>query len=149
MREALRLAQASIGQGGGPFGAVVVRQGLLVAAGHNRVTLDQDPTAHAEVVAIRRACAVLGHFQLDDCDIYSSCEPCPMCLGAIYWARPRRLYVAATREDAAAAGFDDQFIYDEIARPPDARHIPMQMLLREEALHVFRLWQDRPDKQPY
>lgn len=150
MREAIALSIENVGSGvGGPFGAVVVKDGVIIAWGKNRVTETLDPTAHAEVVAIREACKKLGHFQLEDCDLYASCEPCPMCLGAIYWARPQQIFFANTREDAAAIGFDDQFIYDEIDRGFDKRHIPVVQGLREEALEAFRMWRDKGDKQLY
>ncbi|MBK6966444.1 MAG: nucleoside deaminase [Bacteroidales bacterium] len=125
MAEAIKLARQNISNGnGGPFGAVVVKDGIIIAKGSNHVTTWNDPTAHAEVVAIREACLKLGYFQLDGCDIYCSCEPCPMCLGAIYWARPDRIFYAAAREDAAKAGFDDEFIYRELGMTPDSRSIP-------------------------
>ena len=139
MEEAIRLARDKINTlEGGPFGAVVVHDdSVVIGRGWNRVTSTADPTAHAEIVAIREACRRLGSFQLEGCDIYSTCEPCPMCLGAIYWARPARVFYASTRADAAAAGFDDAFIYEEIARPLQARRIPMEPLMRQEALVVF------------
>ncbi|WP_062043683.1 nucleoside deaminase [Lentimicrobium saccharophilum] len=150
MAEALRLAEENISSGnGGPFGAVVVKDGKIIARGSNHVTSNNDPTAHAEVVAIREACTVLGDFQLKGCEIYCSCEPCPMCLGAIYWARPERIYFAASRQDAADAGFDDDFIYREISLNPGQRSIPAGQLLREEALHVFRQWKESDRKIPY
>lgn len=150
MEEAIRLSVENVAERiGGPFGAVVVRDGKIIATGTNRVTTDNDPTAHAEMVAIRNACAVLGTFQLDDCDIYSSCEPCPMCLSAIYWARPRALYYANTKEDAALINFDDHFIYDEIAKPLLERNIFTQQYMRNEALEAFRLWEKSPDKIDY
>lgn len=134
---------------GGPFGAVVVRNGEIVAAGHNQVTSTNDPTAHAEVVAIRKACEKLGTFQLDDCEIYTSCEPCPMCLGAIYWARPSKVYYACNQKDAADIDFDDQFIYDEIDKDINDREIKFIPLLREEALQVFKDWSNKLDKTEY
>ncbi len=149
MRRALELAYSSITQGGGPFGAVVVLDGEIIGEGTNRVTVHNDPTAHAEMVAIRDACARLGTFQLEGCDLYTSCEPCPMCLGAIYWARPARVFFAATRNDAAEAGFDDAFIYDEIDRAPGARRIPMTPVLRDEACAVFSTWKATPFRTPY
>ena len=134
---------------GGPFGAVIVRDGAIVAEGWNEVTSTNDPTAHAEVIAIRRACATLGTFNLSDCEIYASCEPCPMCLGAIYWARFRTLYYANTREEAAAIGFDDEFIYGEMPLAPAARRIP-GVHLRTPRSHVaFAEWAAKPDKIPY
>ena len=134
---------------GGPFGAVVVRQGKIVARGWNRVTSTNDPTAHAEVTAIRDACKKLKTFQLDDCELYTSCEPCPMCLAAIYWARCKKFYYANTRRDAAKIGFDDDLIYREVARPIARRKIPMKQLLRPEALKVFAEWKNKPDKIRY
>ena len=134
---------------GGPFGAVVVKNGEIIARGFNRVTSDNDPTAHAEVIAIREACKKLGTFQLDDCEIYTSCEPCPMCLGAIYWARPRKVYYACTREDAAAANFDDQFIYDELELKIDERKVSFENMIRDEGRHVFQKWMLKADKTEY
>jgi tRNA(Arg) A34 adenosine deaminase TadA len=134
---------------GGPFGAVVVRRGKIVGRGWNRVTSTNDPTAHAEVMAIREACRRLKTFRLDDCEIYASCEPCPMCLSAIYWARIRRIFYAGGRRDAAAAGFDDDLIYRELARPVSRRKIPMRQLLHADALTVFKEWRDKPDKVRY
>ncbi|MGV7106166.1 nucleoside deaminase [Flavobacterium sp. U410] len=134
---------------GGPFGAIIVKDGKVVGKGNNRVTSSNDPTAHAEVVAIRDACKNLNSFQLDDCILYTSCEPCPMCLGAIYWARPSKVFYANTREDAAAIGFDDDFIYEEINVSMDDRKIPFEQLGREEALQVFKEWQSKNDKLEY
>ena len=150
MRRAIRLAQNGIDSNqGGPFGAIVVRNGEIVAEGCNQVTSTNDPTAHAEVVAIRNACEKLGSFQLDDCVIYTSCEPCPMCLGAIYWARPAQVFYGCTREDAAEIGFDDQFIYDEIKKTIDERQLKIVNFLRDEALVVFENWANKPDKTEY
>lgn len=149
MRAAIRLACESVAAGGGPFGAVVVRGGTILGRGANRVTRDNDPTAHAEVVAIRDACARLGSFRLDGCTLYTSCEPCPMCLGAIYWARPARVLFAATAADAAEAGFDDRFIYDQLALAPGARQLRLEPLLREEAQAAFAAWAAKPDRIPY
>lgn len=150
MRMAIQLALENVRSGGGgPFAAIVVKDGEVVASGVNRVTSTNDPTAHAEVTAIREACRRLGSFQLTGCEIYTTCEPCPMCLGAIYWARPARVYFAATRADAAAAGFDDSLIYDEISRPMGERRIPMQGLLRDEALTIFEAWNRSERKIPY
>ena len=141
LREAIRLAREGMNTGqGGPFGAVIVRDGEIVGRGSNQVTSTNDPTAHAEVVAIRDACRKLGTFQLDNCTLYASCEPCPMCLGAIYWARPSRIVYGAFHTDAAGAGFDDQFIYEELDKPRSQRHIPMLQLLRDEADAVFQEW---------
>ena len=150
MRRAIRLAQEGIDQNaGGPFGAIVVKDGEVVGEGNNRVTSTNDPTAHAEVVAIRNAYARLENFQLDGCVIYTSCEPCPMCLGAIYWARPARVFYAATREDAAGIGFDDQFIYEEIEKSFEHRQMKLVNLMRDEGLKVFENWMQKADKTEY
>lgn len=150
MKEAIRLSVNNVEQGnGGPFGAVVVKDGKIIGRGVNQVTASNDPTAHAEVVAIREACASLNSFQLDDCDIYTSCEPCPMCLGAIYWARPARLFYANSKEDASAINFDDQFIYEEIARPIAERKLFTRQILREEALVAFKKWRESATKIEY
>lgn len=150
MREAIRLSVEKMEAGfGGPFGAVVVRDGEIIARGYNNVLATNDPTAHAEVDVIRKACQALGTFQLTDCELYTSCEPCPMCLGAIYWARPRKVYYANSKEDAAKAGFDDQFIYDEIDKEATNRSIPMEQMLREEAQEAFTRWEMKEDKQVY
>ena len=150
MREAIRLSLSRMrANRGGPFGAVVVRKGKIVARGWNRVTSDNDPTAHAEVSAIRDACKKLKTFQLDDCELYTSCEPCPMCLAAIYWARLKKVYYANTRRDAAKIEFDDALIYREISLPVSRRQIPMKQLLRDEALKVFAEWRDKTDKIKY
>jgi guanine deaminase len=150
MQEAIRLAgENNITGNGGPFGAVIVKDGIIIARGHNEVTSTNDPTAHAEVVAIRKACSELGTFQLEGCEIYASCEPCPMCLGAIYWARPSKIYFAATREDAAEAGFDDSLIYQEIALDPQKRLIPCEQIMNAEAQHVFHTWKSNASKIPY
>jgi len=143
------LAVTNVDQGGGPFGAVVVKDGVVIATGVNQVTRNNDPTAHAEVVAIRAACQALGDFQLSGCDLYSSCEPCPMCLGAIFWARPSRVFFAATAADAAAAGFDDHFIYEQIAVPHSERTIPMMQVADEESCRPFERWVSRADKKEY
>jgi guanine deaminase len=150
LREAIEVAREGMERGdGGPFGCVIVKDGQVVARGCNRVTSDNDPTAHAEVVAIRAACSALAAFQLEGCTVYTSCEPCPMCLGALYWARPVRVVYGATREDAAAAGFDDQLIYEELPLPPDQRRLPMQHALREEANTVFTAWLAKQDRLRY
>jgi tRNA(Arg) A34 adenosine deaminase TadA len=150
MREALREAQAGMRAGrGGPFGCVIVRRGEIIARGHNRVTSTNDPTAHAEINAIREACRSLHRFSLEDCELYTSCEPCPMCLAAIYWARIPRLFYGNTRADAAAIGFDDEFLYREVALPPELRKIEMKSLLRDDALQAFREWAEKPDKVRY
>ena len=150
LREAIRLSIDKMEAGqGGPFGALVVREGEIVGVGWNRVTSANDPTAHAEIVAIRDACARLGAFSLPGCALYSSCEPCPMCLAALYWARIERLYYAATREDAAGAGFDDSWIYDEIALRPPARSILAVQDLRQEARTAFEAWAKKEDRVEY
>jgi guanine deaminase len=134
---------------GGPFAAVVVKDGKIIAEGANRVASTNDPTAHAEVMAIRAACKKLRHFELTSCQIYTTCEPCPMCLGAIYWSRPARVYYGCTAADASEAGFDDSFIYQEIVRPHADRKIPMIPMMREEALEAFRAWGKKRDKIKY
>lgn len=145
LRQAIALARAGMERGdGGPFGCVIVKDGQVVGTGNNRVTSTNDPTAHAEVVAIRAACARLGSFQLDGCTVYTSCEPCPMCLGALYWARPARIVYAATRADAADAGFDDSLIYEELPLDPADRRYPMEHYLRAEAQQVFAAWKAQP-----
>ena len=149
MREAIRLSMESVTHGGGPFGAVIVKDGEIVASQANSVTIDNDPTAHAEVNAIREACRSLGTFDLDGCVIYTSSEPCPMCFGAIYWAGIDRIYFANTRKDAADAGFSDDHIYEEISRPLPARSIPHVQLLRDEALAAFRAWSEKSDRREY
>ena len=150
MREAIRVAAAGMRRGqGGPFGAVIVRQGEIIARGANQVTSKNDPTAHAEVVAIRRACRKLRTFQLSDCELYTSCEPCPMCLAAICWARIPVVYYANTRADAAAIGFDDDFFYRELARPMSQRRLKLKQLARDEALLVFEEWKGKADKVAY
>lgn len=150
MARAIELAVENVHSGrGGPFGAVIVKDGSIIAAGTNQVTSTNDPTAHAEVVAIREACRNLGMFQLHGCEIYTSCEPCAMCLGAIYWAHISCIYFAGQAADASAVGFDDSFIYRELAQPYSARRIPMVQMMREEALAAFRAWQEKPDKINY
>lgn len=150
MREAIRLSIDNMRAGnGGPFGAIIVKDGKIIARGYNKVTSTNDPTAHAEVVAIREACKTLNSFQLAGCEIYTSCEPCPMCLGAIYWARPDKMYFANTKTDAAAIGFDDQFIYDEIELNISERHLSTEQLLQSEALVAFQEWQQKTDKIEY
>jgi tRNA(Arg) A34 adenosine deaminase TadA len=150
MLEAINLSIENVKSGnGGPFGAVVVKDGKIIARGANSVTSTNDPTAHAEVVAIRNACKELGSFQLDGCEIYTSCEPCPMCLGAIYWARPDKMYYANTKADAAEIAFDDQFIYDEIEIPVENRKLVTEQMMREEALEAFRLWETSNKKIEY
>jgi tRNA(Arg) A34 adenosine deaminase TadA len=150
MQRAIELAREGMEAGaGGPFGAVVVKDGEIIAEGFNGVTSNNDPTAHAEVTAIRAACQKLGTFQLTDCEIYTSCEPCPMCLGAIYWARPKKVYYACNREDAAAIDFDDQLIYDEIDAGIENRQIPFVQFQRDNALAVFKVWKNKTDKIEY
>jgi tRNA(Arg) A34 adenosine deaminase TadA len=149
LREAVRVASANVDQGGGPFGAIVVRDGEIVASGANGVTRSNDPTAHAEIEAIRAACGALGSFQLEGCEIYASSEPCPMCLGAVYWARPEAVYYANARETAVQAGFDDHHIYEEFALPPAERRYPVKQLVIEEADEPFRRWADKSDRVEY
>lgn len=149
MREAIRLADESVKNGGGPFGAVVVKDGEQVAGSANSVTINNDPTAHAEVNAIRAACRKLNTFDLTGCVIYTSCEPCPMCLGAIYWAHISRIYYGNTRKDARDIDFADDFIYEELERPLAERTVPILPLLRDEAIHTFRLWTEKTDKTAY
>jgi tRNA(Arg) A34 adenosine deaminase TadA len=149
MREAIRLANESVKNGGGPFGAVIVKDNEIIAGSSNSVTIDNDPTAHAEVNTIRQACKKLGTFDLSGCVIYTSCEPCPMCLGAIYWAKIDRIYYGNNRTDARNIDFADDFIYDELNRQFDERTIPIIPLLRDEALQSFRLWQEKEDKTEY
>lgn len=150
MREAIRLSIENVRSGnGGPFGAVIVKDGEIIGRGANEVTGTNDPTAHAEVVAIREACKKLNSFQLDGCEIYCSCEPCPMCLGAIYWARPAKIYYANTKEDAANISFDDSFIYTELNLPKEERQLPTVQLLRDEALLAFSQWRESTRKVTY
>jgi guanine deaminase len=150
MRAAVQLAEEGMRSGrGGPFGCVVVRKGEIVGRGSNRVTSTNDPTAHAEVVAIRNACTELSTFQLADCELYTSCEPCPMCLSAIYWARIPHVYCGNTRQDAAAIGFDDDFIYQQVPLPPDQRTVKMEIFLRDEAQSAFKEWATKTDKIRY
>ncbi|MBK7030890.1 MAG: nucleoside deaminase [Bacteroidales bacterium] len=150
MRLAIQLAGENAEKGnGGPFGAVVVKNGEIVSACANRVTSSNDPTAHAEVVAIREACTKLNTFDLSECEIYASCEPCPMCLGAIMWARIEKLYFAASREDAAKAGFDDELFYRELSLPVEKRKLPVSQLMQQEAIHVFDQWNENPYKIEY
>lgn len=150
MARAIELSIENMRAGrGGPFAAVVVKGGKIIAEGANAVTSANDPTAHAEIMAIREACRKLGTFELEECEMYATCEPCPMCLGAIYWARLARVYFGALSADAFQAGFDDSFIYGEIARPREERKIPMIPLMREEALAAFRAWEAKSDKIRY
>ena len=149
MRRAIALSEESVKNGGGPFGAVIARNGEIVAEAANRVTLDHDPTAHAEVSAIRLASRKLGTFNLSGCDIYTSCEPCPMCLGAIYWAHLDNIYYANNCEDAANIGFDDDFIYNEMALKPSERSKNMELLLPNEAINAFKMWEEKVEKTEY
>lgn len=150
MARAIALSIDNVRNGtGGPFGCVIVKDGKVIAEGSNRVTATKDPTAHAEIVAIREACQKLGTFQLDGCEIYTSCEPCPMCLGAIYWARPAKLYFANTAEDAAAAGFDDSFIYEQLRSEHGERSIPTMQVMDDKAREAFRLWAASEKKIDY
>lgn len=150
LKRAVMLADENISSGnGGPFGAVIVKDGKIISEGANHVTTAIDPTAHAEIVAIREACRKLNSFQLDDCEIYCSCEPCPMCLGAIYWARPRAVYFAAGKDDASQAGFDDSFIYTEILQPYEKRKILTQHYPLKEASEVFIKWEETEQKTEY
>jgi len=150
MARAIQLSIENVRSGqGGPFGAVVVQNGSIIAEGVNQVTLSTDPTAHAEVLAIRRACEKLRVFELKSCELYTSCEPCPMCLGAIYWARLSRVYFANSAADATRIGFDDSFVYQEIAQPYSQRKIPMIQMMREQALVAFTSWEQKPDKVRY
>jgi tRNA(Arg) A34 adenosine deaminase TadA len=150
MRQAIQLATNNVTSGrGGPFGAVVVKDGKVIATGANQVTTINDPTAHAEVVALRNACQELGTFKLDGCELYTSCEPCPMCLAAIYWARCAAIYYGCSAADAAKAGFDDQFLYEELKKPMNERTMPMAILGETEAMKAFDAWRDSTDKVEY
>ncbi|MBI3534228.1 MAG: nucleoside deaminase [Deltaproteobacteria bacterium] len=150
MQKAIKLSKEHMTKGhGGPFGAVIVRRGQIVAEGWNQVTSTNDPTAHAEIVAIRIAAKKLNNFDLSDCEIYTSCEPCPMCLSAIYWARIRKIYYGNSRKDAAKINFDDEFLYHEIKRPLKQRKVPLKQLMRKEALKIFQDWQNKKDKNLY
>jgi tRNA(Arg) A34 adenosine deaminase TadA len=150
MVRAIELSIKSVQSGnGGPFGALVVKDDEIIAEGTNQVTRNNDPTAHAEIVAVREACRRLHDFQLTGCDIYTSCEPCPMCMAAFYWARPARIYYAGTREDAARAGFQDSYIYEQLELPSSRRTIPMTQLMRDEALNAFRMWTSKEDRKQY
>lgn len=149
MRKAIELSIENIENGGGPFGAIIARNGKIIATGVNRVTAEHDPTSHAEVNAIRSACRALDTFDLSGCEIYTSCEPCPMCLGAIYWAHLDKIYYGNNRTDAGNIGFDDSFIYDEIALPKDRRKLPSENMMSEEAIKAFELWMKKSDKVEY
>ncbi len=150
LRRAIQLAEENASSGrGGPFGCVIVKDGSIIAEGTNLVTGTHDPTAHAEIVAIRKACRSLGAFQLTGCEVFASCEPCPMCMGAIYWARPARLYYAASQEDAAKSGFDDAFIRKEMATPEQDRSLPVVRLMEEEGKRPFAVWDGLSGRKPY
>ena len=149
MRKAIELSIENVANGGGPFGAVIARNGEIIATGVNRVTANNDPTAHAEVSAITAAAENLGRFDLSDCEIFTSCEPCPMCLGAIYWARLNKIYFANNKTDAKNIGFDDSFIYDELALPRDQRHLSAEEMMRNEAIKAFEAWTKKTDKIEY
>lgn len=149
MRRAIELSKDSVASGGGPFGAVIVKDGEIIAESSNSVTIDNDPTAHAEVNTIRKACKALNTFELVGCEIYSSCEPCPMCLGAIYWSRLDELYFANTKKDAADIGFDDSFIYDELNVSVENRRVKTSQFMREEAIVAFQNWEEKVDKTEY
>ncbi len=150
MQEAIELGRYGMTRNhGGPFGCVIVKDGRIIGKGWNQVIAANDPTAHAEITAIRDACNKLGTFQLEDCEIYTSCEPCPMCMGAIYWARPGKVYYASTRNDAAAIGFDDSLIYDELTIPLDKRKIAIQCIGRDAAMEIFKEWAAKTDKNRY
>lgn len=149
MRRAIELSENSVRNGGGPFGAVIAKDGEIIAEGSNRVTIDNDPTAHAEVCTIRKACEKLGTFDLKGCVIYTSCEPCPMCFGAIYWAHLEKIYYANDRKDAEKIGFDDDFIYEEIAIEPQYRKKPSEIILQNEAINAFKMWTLKDDKSEY
>ena len=149
MMRACQLAEESVRQGGGPFGAVIARNGEIIAEGSNCVTIHHDPTAHAEVTAIRKATQALATHNLSGCEIYTSCEPCPMCLGAIYWAHLDKIYYGNNREDAAKIGFDDDFIYKEIELKPEMRSLPSEILMQEETIKAFKMWTEKEDKTEY
>jgi len=149
IQQTIQLALNNVQNGGGPFGALIVKDGQVIATGVNQVTPTLDPSAHAEIVAIRKACQVLNHFELTGCDIYCSCEPCPMCLGAIYWARPEKVFFAASGKAAADAGFDDTFIKQQICLPFEKQRLPITQLHHEEALAPFQAWKAKPDKIRY
>lgn len=149
MQQAIDLSIENVANGGGPFGAVIVKDGKIIATGTNRVTANCDPTAHAEVSAIRNACAKLQDFKLTGCTVYSSCEPCPMCLSALYWAGVEKIFYGNTKEDAKAINFDDSFIYDQIALDYSERSIPCINFMRDKALEGFKAWEEKEDKTPY
>lgn len=149
MKKAIAISKRSVLNNGGPFGAVIVKDGEIIASSNNKVTINNDPTAHAEVMAIRKACKKLKTFDLSGCELYASCEPCPMCLSAMYWAHIDRYYYANQKEDAKKIGFDDHFIYEELDKNPKKRSMPREQLMREEALEVFEMWENKSDKIEY
>ena len=149
MRLAIKLSEENVQNGGGPFGAVIAKEGVVIATGVNRVTANNDPTAHAEVSAIRDACRKVKNFKLDGCVVYSSCEPCPMCLSALYWAGISKIYYANTKDDAKTIDFDDSFIYEQLSLDRNERSIPCHQMMRDEALHAFEMWRDKEDKTAY
>jgi len=149
MKRAIELSIKSVNNGGGPFGSIIVKGDEIIAEGSNKVTSNNDPTAHGEIVAIREACKKLNNFSLDQCELYSTCEPCPMCLSAIYWARVKKIYYGNTREDARKIDFDDSLIYTELQKSIDKRKIPMIQIMRNEALKAFELWDNKKDKIKY
>ena len=149
MQMAIRLSEENVQNGGGPFGAVIAKEGVVIATGVNRVTANNDPTAHAEVSAIREACRKVKNFKLDGCVVYSSCEPCPMCLSALYWAGISKIYYANTKDDAKTIDFDDSFIYEQLSLDRNDRSIPCHQMMRDEALHAFEMWRDKEDKTAY
>ena len=149
MKRAIELSVESVKKGGGPFGCIIVKNGEIVSEGSNKVTLTNDPTAHGEIVAIRNACKKINNFNLSGCELYSTCEPCPMCLSAIYWARIEKIYYANTREDAKKIDFDDSLIYSELQKNINGRKIPMVQMMRSEALKAFELWDKKTDKVKY
>lgn len=149
MKRACQLAEESVKRGGGPFGAVIARNGEIISEGSNNVTIHNDPTAHAEVTAIRNATAKIGTYDLSGCEIFTSCEPCPMCLGAIYWAHIDKIYYGNDRKDAAQIGFDDDFIYSELSLEPNERKLPCEILMPQEAKNAFKMWTAKEDKTEY
>ncbi len=149
MKKAIEISKKSVQNGGGPFGAVIVKDGKIIASSNNKVTINNDPTAHAEVMAIRKACKKLKTFDLSGCELYASCEPCPMCLSSMYWAHIERYYYANQKEDAKRIGFDDNFIYDELDKKPEDRFIPREQIMHEEALTAFKMWEEKSDKTEY
>ena len=149
MKRAIELSIKSVNSGTGPFGALIVKDNKVISEGFNKVTLTKDPTSHAEIVAIRNACKILNNFSLEDCDLYTTCEPCPMCLSAIYWARIKKIYYANTRSDAKKIDFSDALIYEELNKNISERKIPMHQMMRDEALKAFELWDKKEDKVKY